>query len=119
MCNWHERTQNANHRGRKVPLIRVDHGDIAMQVGQNLRKLKQAEGFSQSEAGELIVVTFQQIQKYGNGGDHLNIGRLVNYCLEFQTTPKRILGRLNYLPTAFRLRLSQAVPLRASLSSPA
>lgn len=49
--------------------------------------------------------------------DHLNIGRLVQYCVAFQTSPEPILGRLDYLPKAFRLKLSQAVPPRASHSA--
>jgi transcriptional regulator with XRE-family HTH domain len=44
---------------------RITEADI--YAGQRIRKLRLAAGLSQTEVGDALGVTFQQIQKYGNG----------------------------------------------------
>lgn len=41
------------------------------EIGQNLKKLRSFMGLSQSEMGEILGVTFQQIQKYETGKNRL------------------------------------------------
>ncbi|MEP2981611.1 MAG: helix-turn-helix transcriptional regulator [Lentilitoribacter sp.] len=48
--------------------------DIA--VGGNLRILRQQRGFTQSELGEVLGITFQQIQKYEKGSNRISASKL-------------------------------------------
>jgi transcriptional regulator with XRE-family HTH domain len=46
-------------------------------VGQNIRLFRKAKGLSQTQLGDAIGVTFQQVQKYENGFNRVGSSRLV------------------------------------------
>jgi transcriptional regulator with XRE-family HTH domain len=48
-----------------------------IEVGQRIRARRMAQGMSQTELGELLGVTFQQVQKYEKGINRVGAGRLV------------------------------------------
>lgn len=48
-----------------------------MQVSQRLRVLRHCSGMSQAELGNLVGLSFQQIQKYENGSNRVCAGRLM------------------------------------------
>ncbi len=52
--------------------------DTAMdrQIGQNLRRLRECAGQSQSAVAQALGITFQQYQKYENGSNRLSSSRL-------------------------------------------
>jgi transcriptional regulator with XRE-family HTH domain len=52
----------------------ADAVDIA--VGQNIRMQRLLHGLSQTELGERLGVTFQQVQKYERGFNRVGSGRL-------------------------------------------
>ena len=45
-------------------------------VGQNIRLFRKAKGLSQTQLGDAIGVTFQQVQKYEKGVNRIGAGRL-------------------------------------------
>ncbi len=45
-------------------------------VGQNISIFRKAKGISQTELGNSIGVTFQQVQKYENGVNRVSSSRL-------------------------------------------
>ena len=45
-------------------------------VGANLRQLRKRAGLSQTELGDRVGVTFQQIQKYENAKNRMSASRL-------------------------------------------
>ena len=45
-------------------------------VGRNIRIYRLAKGISQTELGDSLDITFQQIQKYENGVNRVGSGRL-------------------------------------------
>lgn len=47
-----------------------------MTIGQTIKKLRKQKGFTQSQLGEAIGVTFQQVQKYESGKNHPSINRI-------------------------------------------
>jgi transcriptional regulator with XRE-family HTH domain len=61
---------------------RADSADIV--VGQNLCIQRIEHGLSQSEVGEKIGVSFQQIQKYEKGVNRISAGRLWRLACAFQ-----------------------------------
>lgn len=50
--------------------------DVDRTVGVRIKALRKARGFSQTELGQAIGVTFQQIQKYEKGSNRLGASRL-------------------------------------------
>lgn len=50
--------------------------DVNTRFGRRLRKLREDAGQSQSDLGEALGVTFQQIQKYENGTTSISLNRL-------------------------------------------
>ena len=48
-----------------------------IEVGQRIRARRMAKGMSQTELGNLLGVTFQQVQKYEKGVNRVGAGRLV------------------------------------------
>jgi transcriptional regulator with XRE-family HTH domain len=59
---------------------------IDIIVGENLRRLRIQAGLSQTELGQCIGVSFQQIQKYENGRNRLAASRLWE-CAEALSVP--------------------------------
>ena len=56
--------------------IRAKQRNITKQVGKNLRVLRLAKGLSQTELGDALGVSFQQIQKYEKGTNRLSAAAL-------------------------------------------
>lgn len=52
-----------------------DH-EINRRLGARIRTLRTMRGMSQSELGDAIGVTFQQVQKYENGKNKISVQRL-------------------------------------------
>jgi transcriptional regulator with XRE-family HTH domain len=50
---------------------------IDAEVGQNLRRARLARGYSQTELGDALGISFQQVQKYERGANRLSASRLV------------------------------------------
>ncbi len=46
------------------------------EIGKRVRTLRLQRGLSQTELGNLIEVTFQQVQKYEKGTNRISAGRL-------------------------------------------
>ena len=61
-----------------------------VEVGQRIRARRMAKGMSQTELGEKIGVTFQQVQKYENGANRVSAGRSIQIALyQSKTVEKR------------------------------
>jgi transcriptional regulator with XRE-family HTH domain len=50
--------------------------DADIYTGRRIRTLRLAAGLSQTEVGDALGITFQQIQKYENGTNRVSSGRL-------------------------------------------
>jgi transcriptional regulator with XRE-family HTH domain len=50
-------------------------------VGQNIRIFRMAKGISQTELGNSVGVTFQQIQKYEKGANRVGSSRLAKIAV--------------------------------------
>ena len=99
--------------GTKVMMAKRAPQPVDVLVGQNIRICRLQKGLSQTELGERIGVTFQQIQKYEKGANRVGASRLT-----------QIAGVLGVpLPTLFEgtPTAGQAVPeasARALLTHP-
>jgi transcriptional regulator with XRE-family HTH domain len=61
-------------------------------VASNLRRFRVARGLSQTDLGDAVGVTFQQIQKYENGKNAVAPGRLRQICDLLGVTPADMFG---------------------------
>jgi transcriptional regulator with XRE-family HTH domain len=50
--------------------------DADAHIGTRLRQLRRAHGLSQSKLGEMLGLSFQQVQKYERGINRIGSGRL-------------------------------------------
>jgi transcriptional regulator with XRE-family HTH domain len=90
-----------------------------VEVGQRIRARRMANGMSQSELGELLGVTFQQVQKYEKGVNRVGAGRLVRVAEALDVPVSFFFGGtdiessdtraiLGFLDTSYALRLLRA-----------
>jgi transcriptional regulator with XRE-family HTH domain len=91
------------------------------EIGQRVRSLRLQRGLSQTELGNLISVTFQQVQKYEKGANRISAGRLqriaevlgVPVAYFFAASEQKpgsgsVGGELEFLQTEGALRLARA-----------
>ena len=54
-------------------------GDLDTQIGQRIREARRAQGMSQTMLADALGITFQQVQKYENGGNRVSAARLLRH----------------------------------------
>jgi transcriptional regulator with XRE-family HTH domain len=79
-------------------------------IGQRVRRLRAARGLSQTELGQAINVTFQQIQKYEAGTNRIAASTLVRLAAALGVAPDALLS-------GEAVRPASALAARASLLS--
>jgi transcriptional regulator with XRE-family HTH domain len=90
-----------------------------IEVGQRIRARRMAQGMSQTELGNLLGVTFQQVQKYEKGVNRVGAGRLVRIGEALDVPVSFFFGGtdagsedtraiLGFLDTSYSLRLLRA-----------
>lgn len=68
--------------------------DYDRALGHVLREIRTAKGFSQMHLGNLVGVTFQQIQKYERGTNRVSFGRFLEIAEVLEVSPERIIYRV-------------------------
>jgi transcriptional regulator with XRE-family HTH domain len=58
--------------------------DADKLVGERIRARRNELGISQTDLGEKVGITFQQIQKYEKGVNRVTTGRLIQICKALQ-----------------------------------
>ena len=53
-------------------------GSIDIEIGSRVRMRRISVGMSQEKLGDLLDLTFQQVQKYEKGTNRISVGRLVD-----------------------------------------
>lgn len=66
--------------------------EIDREIGQRIRLARKQAKLSQSELGQSIGVTYQQVQKYENGTDRVAASRLVHIAAVLQVPPAALLS---------------------------
>lgn len=66
--------------------------DFDRKVGQRIMTLRRAKGLSQTQLGHAIGVTFQQVQKYENGKNRINGGRLHEVARKLDVSISTLFG---------------------------
>jgi transcriptional regulator with XRE-family HTH domain len=71
----------ANLKNKKSDIKTKDAPDDRDRIiGLRVKAYRDIKGYSQTELGEKIGVTFQQIQKYENGKNKVSVSRLIDIC---------------------------------------
>ena len=71
----------------------VEERKLARSTGNRLRELRSLKGMTQTELGERVGVTFQQVQKYERGTNHMTIWKLVQFAEALGIGVDEFLGR--------------------------
>ncbi len=67
---------------------------VDQQIGAAVRDTRKARGMSQTELGNHIHVTFQQVQKYEKGTNRIAVSTLLDICRALDVAPMDILTGL-------------------------
>jgi transcriptional regulator with XRE-family HTH domain len=62
--------------GEKIPMAKRSRRPIDIMVGTRIKQARHAAKVSQTELGEALGVTFQQVQKYEKGSNRVSAGAL-------------------------------------------
>lgn len=54
--------------------------EVDQQVGYNIKAARKFIGWSQTELGNVLNVSFQQVQKYETGRNRISAGNIVTIC---------------------------------------
>ena len=65
---------------------------IDKKIGSVIRMQRVKLGLSQTDLGNALGVTFQQIQKYENGTNAVASTRIADLCRAFEMTPNDLFG---------------------------
>ena len=71
----------------------ADPIDIA--VGKEVAKYRKRKGFTQSQIGDFLGLTFQQIQKYEKGANRISAGKLMRLANLFGVRPEVFFANVN------------------------
>lgn len=65
--------------------------DLDLALGQRVRDLRRRQGDSQAQLGAKLGLTYQQVQKYENGGNRISALMLVKLASALGTTTTDLL----------------------------
>lgn len=61
-------------------------------IGARIRVYRRSAKVSQTELGQHLGVTFQQVQKYENGKNRISAGKVASIAKLLKVSPQQILG---------------------------
>lgn len=65
---------------------------LDQRIGANIRLYREKKGLSQTELGESIGVTYQQIQKYENASNRVAASTLIRFARVLGVSTDALLG---------------------------
>lgn len=74
-----------------TPALSADQIDRA--IGERVRQARKARGLSQSQLGDALGVTFQQIQKYERGANRVSSSALLIISDALDVSPLELMGK--------------------------
>lgn len=87
-----------------------------LAIGARLRAYRQQRKLTQTQVGEALGVTFQQIQKYENGKNRIAGSTIIRLCQFLDVKPEQLLGNgtgvFHSEPDVFELVLSDKAMVR-------
>lgn len=63
-----------------------------IDIGNAIRTVRTVAGLSQTDLGNALGVTFQQIQKYEKGVNRLSVTALIRICKVLNVSPMDLIG---------------------------
>ncbi|OPZ79292.1 MAG: transcriptional repressor DicA [Alphaproteobacteria bacterium ADurb.Bin438] len=76
----------AKRKSVKKIVLKNDNSNINKHIGTKLRQKRTLLGLSQEGLGNILDITFQQVQKYESGITKISIERLLDICEIFKTS---------------------------------
>ncbi|MEY9239197.1 transcriptional regulator with XRE-family HTH domain [Bradyrhizobium japonicum] len=66
--------------------------DMDGEIGRRIRLIRVQRNLSQGELGEVLGVSFQQVQKYEKGVNRVSASRLADIASRLSTSPHHLMG---------------------------
>jgi len=89
----------------------TNHNAIDAYVGQRLRLLRTQRGMTQCQLGQLLGITFQQVQKYERGTNRISASRLWDLAQSLGV-------RIEYFFDEMAAEVMDASPAKTSSGAP-
>lgn len=67
-------------RARGRSNVQFDHHSTSKEIGARIKKVRISQKLTQPELGEILGMSYQQIQKYESGSSHITVARLIQLC---------------------------------------
>ena len=99
-----------------MPSSRIITSDMDVQIGQAIKAVRTAQGVSQTALGEVLGITFQQIQKVESGKNRISTSALILICQKLGVSPMDIIGPLIGKPTDAGDLIAEIASLKQQLS---
>jgi transcriptional regulator with XRE-family HTH domain len=95
----------------------IEHGsDFDRHIGRRLRQLRLSSGKSQTELGQLIGLTFQQVQKYEKGTNRVSLENLWRLAQHFGVDLDYFLDGADQAPVSAVDRARDSARLRLEIA---
>lgn len=73
--------------------LRSESMPVDIEIGKTIAFIRIAQGMSQTQLGEALGVTFQQVQKYEKGRNRVSVSALIRICKVLNVGPMDIIGK--------------------------
>ena len=82
-------------RSKGKPSVQFDHRSTSKKVGAHLKAMRIKLELTQREVGDVLGLSFQQIQKYERGGNDISVVRLIQFSQALKIDPSAFLASVN------------------------
>lgn len=79
-------------RSKRQPDIQFDHCSTSKKVGAHLKAMRIKLKLTQREVGDILGLSFQQIQKYERGGNDISVVKLIQFSQALELNPSAFLA---------------------------
>ena len=69
---------------------------VEREIGLWLRETRVRAGYTQKEIGDLLGITYQQVQKYESATNRLSVAKLLDFCKVLGVLPHSLFLKLRY-----------------------
>jgi transcriptional regulator with XRE-family HTH domain len=91
--------------------------DIDMEIGARIKAFRKTNRLNQTELGEKLGVTFQQVQKYEKGTNRVSVSAFITICKTLGIEPMDVIGTyFDDKPTKASTLATEVTSLREKLS---
>jgi transcriptional regulator with XRE-family HTH domain len=82
-------------RSKRQPDVEFDHRSTSKKIGAQLKTMRITLKLTQREVGDILGLSFQQIQKYERGSNDISLVKLIQFSDALKVDPCVFLASIN------------------------